>query len=61
MEASFGLKWESGMSLVLGCETQLEMGVVHHLKFPIFSSRRWLPSNHFRTARYVLFYLQGKI
>lgn len=24
------------------CETQLEMGVVHHLKFPIFSSKRWL-------------------
>ena len=25
------------------CEVQLEMGVVRHLKFPIFSLRRWLP------------------
>lgn len=41
-----GILWfEVGAWYVLRrqCEMQLEMGVGLHLKFPIFSLRRWLP------------------
>lgn len=42
------------------CEVQLEMGVVHHLNFPICSLRRWLPFQPLRSAQHMLLYLQGE-